>query len=68
MLTLRKKSIKCGGLLYGRRFNVRLKGAVYKSYVRPEILHGREVLCLKGIEMGILERTDRSTVGVMCGV
>ena len=28
----------CGELLYGRRFSLRLKGAVYKSYV----LYGSE--------------------------
>ena len=29
-------------LLYGRRFPLRLKGVVYKSYVRPAILYGSE--------------------------
>ena len=32
----------CGELLYGRRLPLRLKGAVYKSYVRPVILCGSE--------------------------
>ena len=32
----------CGELLYGRRFPLMLKGAVYKSYIRPAILHGSE--------------------------
>ena len=31
----------CGELLYGR-FPLKLKGAVYKSYVRPAILYGSE--------------------------
>ena len=31
---------KCGELLYGRRFPLRLKGAVYRSYVRLAILYG----------------------------
>ena len=35
-----------GKLLYGRTFPLRLKGAVYWSYVRPAILNGSEVLCL----------------------
>ena len=30
---------ECGELLYGRGFPLRLKGAVYLSYVRPAILH-----------------------------
>ena len=33
---------KCNEMLYGRRFSLRLKGAVYKSYVRPVILYGSE--------------------------
>ena len=31
---------------YGWRFSVRLKGAVYKSYVRPAIQYGSEAWCL----------------------
>ena len=33
-----------------------LKGVVYESYVRPEILHKSEAWCLKESEMGILQR------------
>ena len=33
---------ECGKLLYGTRSPLRLKGAVYKSSVRPAILYGRE--------------------------
>ena len=57
-----------GELLYGRRFPLRLKGAVYKSYVRPAILYGSEAWCLKESEMGILQRTEISMVRAMCGV
>ena len=32
------KFMDCADLLYGRRFPLRLKGAVYESYVRPAIL------------------------------
>ena len=38
---------ECGKLLYGRRFPLKLKRAVYKSYVRPTILQGSEAWCLK---------------------
>ena len=31
---------ECGELLYGRKFPLKLKWAVYKSYVRPAILYG----------------------------
>ena len=38
----RVKFRECIELLYGRKFPLRLKRAVYKSYVRPSILHGSE--------------------------
>ena len=41
-------------LLYSRRFPIRLKGVVYKSYVRLAILYGSEAWCLKESEMGII--------------
>ena len=71
VVTTRCWSVKfreCSELLYGRRFPLGLKGAVYKSYVRPAILYGSEAWCLKENEMGILRRTERSMVRVMCGV
>ena len=59
---------ECGELLYGRRFSLQLKRAVYGSYIRPAILYGSEAWCLKESEIGILRRTERSMVGAMCGV
>ena len=64
----RSKFRECGELLYSRRFPLRLKGAVYESYVRPAILYGSEALCLKECEMRVLRRTGRSTVRATCGV
>ena len=61
-------SRECGELLYGWRFPLNLKGAVYNCYVRPAILHGSEAWCLKENEMGILRRKERSMVRAMCGV
>ena len=43
-----------GELLYCRRFPLRLKGAVYESYVRPAILFECEAQCLKESEMNFL--------------
>ena len=37
------KHMECGELLYGRRFPLKLKGVVYKSYVRPATLYGSMV-------------------------
>ena len=39
----------CSELLYGRGFPLKLKEAIYKSYVRPSILYGSEARCLKEI-------------------
>ena len=58
---------ECGELLYSM-FPLWLKGAGYKSYVRPAILYGSEAFCLKVSEMGILQRSDGSMVRAMCGV
>ena len=43
-----------GQLMYGKKFPLRLNGAVHRSYVRPAILYGSETWCLKESEMGIL--------------
>ena len=59
---------ECGELLYGMRFPLRLKGAVYKNYVAPAILYGSEAWYLKESEMGILRRTERSMVRALCEV
>ena len=47
---------------------LRLKGAVYESYVRPPMLYGSEAWCLKECEMGILLWTERFMVRAMCEV
>ena len=59
---------ECGELLHGRRFPLKLKGSVYKSYIRPAILYGSEAWCLKESEMIILRRIERSIVRAMCEV
>ena len=61
------KPRECSELLHGRRFPLKPKWAVYKSYVRPATLHGNEAWCLEESEMGIL-RTEISMVRAMCGV
>ena len=48
----------CGELLYGRRFPPKLKGAVYKSYVRPEILCGSDIWCMMESKVGVLCRRE----------
>ena len=55
-------------LLYGRSFALKLKGAVYWSYVRLAILYGSEAWCLKESEVRILQGTERPVVRAICGV
>ena len=43
-----------GEMLFGRRFPVKLKGAVYEGCVRPAILYGSEAWSLKENVMRIL--------------
>ena len=45
---------ECGELLYGRKFPLRLKGAVYMSCIRLAMLYGSEAWCLKESEVGNL--------------
>ena len=59
---------ECGELLYGRRYSLKQKGAVNRSYVRPAIQNGSEAWHLYESEIGILRRTERSVMRVMCGV
>ena len=58
---------KCGELLLGNRFLLRMKGKVYRCCVRSAILYGRETWCLKENEKAILRRTKRAMVRAMCG-
>ena len=59
---------ECGELLCGRKFPLRLAGAVYGSYVRQAMIYGSEACCLKESEMRLLRSTERSMVRAMCGV
>ena len=59
---------ECGGLLYGRRFPLRLKGVVNEGYVRPTMLYESEAWCLRESEKVILRWIIRSMVRVTCGV
>ena len=59
--------MECCELLYGRRFPLRLKGAVYESYVRSAILYESKAWCLKESEMGISRIIQRSMMKAMCG-
>ena len=45
---------ECDELLYGRRFPLMLKGAVYRRYVRSAILCRSEALCLMESEMRLI--------------
>ena len=58
---------ECGELLYGRKFPLKLRGAVYKYYVRTSVLYGSEAWCLRGSEMGILRKTERFMARAMFG-
>ena len=46
-----KKFRECGEILFGKRFSLRMKGKVYKSYVRSAMLYGSETWCLRENEV-----------------
>ena len=57
---------KCGELLLGNRFPVRMKGKFYRCCIRSAILYRSEAWCLKKNEKAILRRTKRAMVRAMC--
>ena len=57
---------KCGELLLGNKFPLRMKGKVYLCRVRLAILFGSEAWCLKENEKAILRRMERAMVRAMC--
>ena len=57
-----KKFRECGEILFGKRFSLRMKGKIYKSYVRSAMLCGSVLFG------AILRRTERSMVRAMSGV
>ena len=58
---------KCGELLHGNRFPLKIKGKVYRRCVRSAILYGSEAWCLKENKKAILRKTERAMVRDMCG-
>ena len=60
------KSRECSELLYGRRFRLKLKMAVYNRYLRPAILYGSEAWCLKEMRWEC-HVGERSMMRALCG-
>ena len=50
---------KCGELLLGNRFPLKMKSKIYRCCVRSAILYGSETRCLKENEKAISRRTER---------
>ena len=59
---------ECSEILKGRRFSLKMKGKVYKSFVRSAMLYGSEAWCLTEKETAILRRTERAMIRAMCDV
>ena len=59
---------ECSKILKGRRFSLKIKGKVYKSFVRLAMWYGSEAWCLREEEMAILRRIERAMIRAMCGV
>ena len=56
------------GILCGRRFTWKLRGKVFKACVRSVMVYGSETWNMKGLEAGVLQRTERAMIRRMCGV
>ena len=59
---------KCSEILEGRRFSLKMKRKIYKSYVRSAVLYGSKTWCLREKEMAILRKTERGMIRAMCGM
>ena len=59
---------KCSEILIGRRFSLKMKGKIYKSFKRSGMLYGSKAWCLREKEMAIFRRTERAMIRAMCGV
>ena len=60
--------MRCGELLYERKFLLKMKGRIYQSCVRSAMLYGSETWCLRENEMAILRRTEKAMMRAMCEV
>jgi len=64
-----EKFRKCGEVLYGKRFSLKLKEKVYQSNcVQSAILYGSETWCLNEKQVAILRRTEKARLRAMFGV
>ena len=59
---------ECREILKGGTLSIKMKERVDKTSVRSAMLYGSEAWCLREREMGILRRTERAMIRVMCGV
>ena len=57
---------ECGELLLANRFPLKMKGKVYRRYVKLAILYESEASCRKENGKAILRRTERVMVRAMC--
>ena len=59
---------KMSGVFCDRRINLRLKGKVYKTVVRPAMMYGSEIWPLKRTQGRKLEVEEMKMLIWMCGV
>ena len=56
------------GVLCDRRMNVKIKGKVYRTVVRPALMYGAETWALKKAQENKLEVAEMRMLRCMCGV
>ena len=59
---------KCGEVLLGNRFPLRMKGKVYRCCLSSAILYGSEAWCLKKNIKAVLRKTWREPWWKSCAV
>ena len=59
---------RVSGVLCDRRMNVKIKGKVYRTVVRPALMYGTETWALKNVQEKKLEIAEMTMLRWMCGV
>ena len=57
-----KQFRECGEILFGKKFFLRMKGKIYKSYVRSTMLYRSKTWCLRENKIAILRKSERFMV------
>jgi hypothetical protein len=59
-----KKFKELSGVMFGRKWSLKLKGKVYKTCVKTAMVYGSETWVMRKAEEGVLRRAERADGGM----